>query len=115
MEKHLQQQIQGDRDKQEQEKMNVLCEEYSAGYNELLKWISSQQEKLTKPDFPETAEETQRLLDMFRRKRPEDKEAKEPRKKELGAMEQSLRPSEFQRKYKKICSLFTICKTGKGN
>ena len=99
LEKHLQQQIQGDHDKQEQEKMNILCEEYSAGYNELLKWISSRQEQLVEPDFPETAEEAQRLLDMFRRQRAEDKEAKEPRKKELSAMEQRL--SEFQRRYKK--------------
>ena len=88
-----------DRDKKEQEqKMIGQCEEYSAGYNLLLQWISSKQEQLTRPDFPKTAEETQKLLDKYRHQRDEEKE-KEKRKRELGAMEQEL--SEFQQRHDK--------------
>ena len=79
-----------DRDKKEQErKMISQCEEYSAGYNLLLQWISSRQLQLESHDFPKTIEETQKLLGRFRHQRAEEKE-KEKRKKELGAMEQEL-------------------------
>ena len=88
-----------DRDKKEQEqKMISQCEEYSAGYNLLLKWISSRQEQLARPDFPKTTEETQELLDKFRCERVEEND-KEKKKKELGVMEQRL--IEFQQRHNK--------------
>ena len=96
LEKHLQQQMEIDRGKKEQDrKMISQCEEYTASYNLLLKWISSKQEQLARPDFPKTAEETERLLDRYRHQRVEEKE-KEKRKSELGAMEQEL--TEFQQR-----------------
>lgn len=78
--------------------MTSKLEEYSAGYNRLLRWISSRQEPLASPEFPTTVEETRRLLDNFRQQRTEDKE-EEKKKKELGAMEKEL--AEFQQKYNK--------------
>lgn len=99
LERHLQQQMDIDREKKEQErKMLSLCEEYSADYKLLLKWISSRQEQLARPDFPKTADETQRLLNRFRHQRAEEKE-KEKRKNELSAMEQEL--AEYQRRHSK--------------
>ena len=76
----------------------VALKEYSTGYDTLLKWISTRQEQLASPDFPKTAEDTQRLLDKFRRQRAIEKE-KEKRKKELGEMEEEL--TEFHRKHEK--------------
>ena len=90
-----------DRDEKEQERlMTSQCDEYSAGYNELLKWISTRREQLASPYFPETADETQRLLDKFRCQRAsaEEKE-KEKLKNELGVKEQRL--SEYQRRHNK--------------
>ena len=86
-----------DRDEKEQERMMTSrVEEYSAGYNLQLKWISSRQDQLASPDFPTTVEETQKLLDKFRHQRTEEKE-EEKRKRELGSMEREI--AEFQQKY----------------
>ena len=72
----------------------VALEEYSAGYNLLLQWISSRQGQLASYDFPKTVEETQELLDRFRQQSAE----KENEMKELGVMEKEL--TEFQQRYK---------------
>ena len=84
--------------KEQERKMISKCEEYSAGYNLLLQWISTRQEQLASPVFPKTAEETQRLLDRFKHQKVEEKE-NEKRKNQLGAMEQEL--TEFQRRHDK--------------
>ena len=71
----------------------VEPEEYSAGYNILLQWISSRQGQPASYDLPKTVEETQELLDRFRQQRAE----KENEMKELGVMEKEL--TEFQQRY----------------
>lgn len=91
--------MENDRERKEQErKMSSLCEEYSSGYNLLLKWVSSRQLQLASHDFPKTVEESQKLLDKFKRQKMEEG-GKEKLKKELGAMEQRL--AEFRRRHNK--------------
>ena len=108
LEKHLQHLMEIDREKKEQErKMTSLCEEYSADYSLLLKWISSRQEQLARPDFPKTADETKRLLNRFRHQRTEEKD-KEKKKNELGVMEQEL--TEYQRRQSKDFHLPQLAK-----
>ena len=72
-------------------------EKYSAAYNELQKWISTKQEQLASRDFPDMIEETQQLLETFRKHREEEKQ-KEKDIQDIGAMEKKL--TEFQQRHK---------------
>ena len=76
----------------------AVLKQYSTGYNALEKWVSTRQEQLANPEFPKTTEETQRLLDRFRRERAKEKKEEE-RKKALGVMEEEL--LEFQKTHER--------------
>ena len=65
--------------------------EYSAAYDTLLRWIPTKQD-----DLHDTIEETQQLLETFRKQREEEK-GKEKDMQEIGAMEKEL--IEFQEKH----------------
>ena len=69
-------------------------EEYPTAYSTLFTLITTREEELEKRDFPDTIEETLKLLDKFK----EQKEEEKVKEQEIGEMEKEL--TEFQEKHK---------------